>query len=156
MDNKQKEGSFRKAKTIVDRHLKFRLRSEQELRDTLTTRNLPAPIIEQTIRHFKGLGLIDDRLFARQWTFSRLKKPFGLNRIRLELKKMGIDQKIIQDVTNETSQQYDELAIVTPLAQRRVQKYHDVEPEKIKQRIYGYLSRRGFNTDIILKAIKDI
>ena len=92
-DNTNNEKSIRKAKIIAYRLLKFRSRSECELRDKLFAKNLPTPIAEQAIRYFKELELIDDELFARQWTSSRMKKPFGLGRIRLELQKRALRQK---------------------------------------------------------------
>ncbi len=156
MDHANSEESIRKAKIIVFRLLKFRSRSEQELRDKLRAKNLSSPIAEQTIRYFKDCKLIDDRLFARQWTSSRMKKPFGLGRIRLELHKKGIGAEIIEDVLQKAGYQYDELAIVIPLAQHRAAQYTKVSPEKIRQRVYGYLLRRGFSGDAVMKAVKSI
>ncbi len=156
MENTNNEEGIRKAKKIVYRLLKFRMRSEQELRDKLSIKNLPTPIAEQTICYFKELELIDDVEFARQWTSSRMKKPFGLGRIRLELQKKGIDAGIIDKVLVEAGHQYDELAIVTPLAKHRASKYKNVSPEKIRHRVYGYLLRRGFSTGSVIKALKSI
>ena len=148
--------NFCKARNIVFRLLKFRLRSEQELRDTLTAKSLPAPAVEQTIRYFKDIDLINDRVFAQQWISSRLKKPFGLNRIQLELKKKGIEADIIQEAIRKIMDDYDEQAIVTGLMQHRLNQYKGVDTDKIKQRMYGYLLRRGFNSNIIFKAIKTL
>ena len=156
MNNTNDEEGIRKAKKIVFRLLKFRMRSEQELRDKLSIKNLPIPIAEQAIRYFKDCELIDDRLFARQWTSSRMKKPFGLGRIRLELQKKGIDAAIIEEVLTDAGRQYNELAVVLPLAQHQASKYNNVSVEKIRQRVYGYLSRRGFSASIVLKATKDL
>ena len=96
MNNTNDEEGIRKAKKIVFRLLKFRMRSEQELRDKLSIKNLPIPIAEQAIRYFKYCELIDDRLFARQWTSSRMKKPFGFGRIRLELQKRVLMQRSLK------------------------------------------------------------
>jgi len=156
MDNKEKEERFLKARNSVFRLLNFRLRSEGELREKLAEKSLPIPVIEQTIQYFKDLGLVDDRVFAKQWTASRLKKPFGINRIRLELRKKGISAEIIQETLKEATGRYNELEIVTELANNRALKYKDCDPEKIQQRVYGYLSRRGFSTNTIIKAVKKL
>ena len=116
-DNTKTEEHLNKARQIVYQLLKFRLRSEQELRNKLNQRKLPGPIAEQTIRYFKEIDLVDDNVFARQWISSRLKKPFGLNRIRLELKQKGIDSEIINGALKDTAAHYDELEVVTELAQ---------------------------------------
>ena len=150
------EEHFRKAQTTVYRLLKFRMRSEKELRDKLEQKKLPGAIIQQVIGHFKSLKLVDDRLFARQWISSRLKKPFGPNRIRLELKKKGIDPETAEDAFKEIAGHYNEADVVNALAKYRASKYNDTDPEKIRQRVYGYLLRRGFNMSTIMKAIKTL
>jgi regulatory protein len=156
MDKTEQEEGLNKAKTIVYRLLNIRLRSERELHEKLASQKLPNSIIEQALRYFKDLDLVDDRQFAQQWTTSRLKKPFGLNRIRIELKQKGIPTAIIQEALKEASQDYNELATAVKLAQHRVGKYKNIEPEKVRQRVYGYLQRRGFNTGTIVKAIETI
>lgn len=156
MNSAKDAEDIRKAKKIVFRLLKFRSRSERELRDKLNIKDLPTPIVEQTIHYFKDQELIDDRLFARQWTSSRMKKPYGLGRIRLELQQKGIDSEIIDEALTEAGYQYDELAIVIPLARHQASKYSNVGMEKIRHRVYGFLLRRGFNPNAALKAIKGI
>ena len=152
-DSKQ---SLLKAKQTVYKLLDFRLRSEQELRDKLKSKALPVPIIEQTIDYFHELDLVNDQRFAREWISSRLKKPFGLNRIRLELQKKGIDALIIQEALNTASEEFNELETVTALARHRAKKYKGLEPQKLKQRLYGYLTRRGFTANTVLKAINSL
>jgi regulatory protein len=156
LNREESEERFRKAQTVVDRLLKFRLRSEQELREKLSRTGFPESTITQTIQHFRDLKLVDDRLFARQWISSRLKKPFGLARIRLELKKKGIDPDLIEQALSEATENYDELEIVTALAKHRASKYPKTDPEKIPQRVYGYLLRRGFSMGNIIKAVKTL
>ncbi len=152
----ENEERFRKAKMIVFRLLKFRLRSEKELQRRLKEKKLPSSIIKQTIRHFKDCELIDDHTFAQQWISSRLKKPFGINRIRLELREKGVDRDLIEETLSEATSNYEELEIVTELARHRTSKYKSNDSEKTKQRIYGYLLRRGFSLNNIIKAIKTL
>ena len=156
MGNSEKEEQFQKAQNTVFRLLKFRLHSEKEICDKLKAKKLPVAVINKTIRHFKNLDLIDDRQFAQHWTASCLKRPFGINRIRLELKKKGINPDIIDEVIKTVTGQYDELEVVIQLAKYRASKYKNVDPQKVKQRVYAYLVRRGFKMNIIIKAIKNI
>jgi regulatory protein len=150
------EERFRKAQQTVYRLLKFRLRSEKELQRKLSEKKLPRTIIKQTIRHFEDLQLINDRTFAQQWISSRLKKPFGINRIRLELREKGIAPNIVEEALNAKLENYDEFDVVLELAQYRASKYKNDDPQKTKQRIYGYLLRRGFSPSNIIKAINTL
>lgn len=147
---------LRKAQSIVYRLLKYRLYSEHEIREKLKSRKLPAPIIKRTIQTFKELALIDDGQFARQWIASRLKKPFGPNRIRQELKTKGIDQDIIDRALKEATLEYDEPAVALGCARRRAALSRTDDPEKTKQRVYAYLCRRGFSMNSIMQAIKTL
>lgn len=156
MGNKNKEELTCKARNAVFRLLKFRSRSEKEIHEKLKVKKLPDPVIKQTIAYFKDLDLINDHQFAKDWTSSRLKKPFGINRIRLELKKKGIDPTVIEATITDATDKYDEFEVVTRLARYRASKYKNIDPEKIQQRVYGYLLRRGFNLSVILKAIKTL
>ncbi len=147
---------LKKAKMDVCRLLKYRLRSEQELRDKLITKNISESTINETITYFKDLDCINDRLFCRQWITSRLKKPFGFNRIQFELKNKGIPKNIIDEEFQKLTLDYSEINTVVELAQRRILKYKNVEPEKQKQRLFGFLARRGYNSSTIMKALKEI
>jgi len=150
------EKLLKRACGYADRLFKIRLRSEHELREKLKIRDYPPAIIDQTVQFFREMDLINDRRFARAWISSRLKRPFGLRRIRIELKKKEISADIIEDECTEASSGYEELEIVEDLAKHRATKYINLDPLKTKQRLYGYLQRRGFNTNTIIKAIKNI
>lgn len=156
MEINEKEKDVRKARKIVFRLLKFRLRSEGEVREKLAAGNIPAPLIEPTIERFKDLKLIDDHQFAKEWIASRLKRPLGINRIRQELRKKGIEKTMIEASLKAAVNSYDEEAVVTELAQHRMTKYKDIDPQKSKQRVYGYLQRRGFNTNTIIQVIQKL
>lgn len=143
------------ARKIVFRLLKVRHRSCQEIIVKLQHKMIPDHIIKDTIKYFKGLELIDDRQFARSWISSRLKKPYGSNRIRCELKNKGIDPETIErEVRGLTeTRDYSEIEILENLARKRAIKYKGLDLEKRKARLYGYLLRRGFNTHNIVKVI---
>ncbi|OGX37486.1 MAG: hypothetical protein A3C36_06350 [Omnitrophica WOR_2 bacterium RIFCSPHIGHO2_02_FULL_52_10] len=156
MAKAEQEEGFNKAKSIVYRLLNIRLRSEHELRAKLVSKKLPHSIVEQAIRYFRGLDLVNDRQFARQWIASRLKKPFGFNRIRLELTEKGIPAAVIQETLDEASKDYDEWTTAAQLAQHRARKYRNIDADKVRRRLYGYLQRRGFKTSTIVKVIRNI
>ena len=143
-------------KTIVFRMLKLRLYSEKEIRDRLKKKQIEPQVIDDTVRYFKDLEFIDDRKFAKQWIVSRLMKPFGLSRIQFELKVKGIDDDVIAEEFAAAGKNFLEDEVVLKLAQKRASVYHRIPKEKVKQRVYGYLVRRGFGSYAIGKAIREI
>lgn len=145
-----------KARESVYRLLKYRPRSEKEIADKLKIQGFDEATIDETIRYFKSLKVIDDRQFARGWISSRLNKPFGSKRIHYELSQKGISLPIIKEELSKAFDAYSEADAVLNLARKRAQKYKNIEPAKAKQRLFGYLSRRGFCAETIYKAIDQL
>ena len=144
---------FQKAKAYAFLLLKFRLRSEKEIVERLKKKKFAPEVIDQTVSFLKSKSFIDDGLFAKAWVDSRLKKPFGLNRVVRELRIKGITEEIIQGQVNCFKEDYPEKEIVFALAKERSKRFKGVEPQKARQRLYGYLLRRGFSVDTVIDAI---
>ena len=144
------------AKNAIFRLLKIRLRSEHEVRERLKQKGFSSEIIEEATTYFCELDLLNDQHFTQRWIESRLKKPYGFRRIKQELQLKGIAPEIIQSEIDHAAENFVENDIVTELALHRVSKYHGVAPDKIKQRVYAYLVRRGFNSRAITKAVQNL
>ncbi|HCI44970.1 MAG TPA: hypothetical protein DE315_05525 [Candidatus Omnitrophica bacterium] len=144
------------AKNYIYRLLKIRFRSEREVRDKLRQKGFSEPTADEAVGYFKGIDLVNDRLFAQKWITWRLAKPFGLKRVRLELKEKGVAPELIEEQFAQVKPDYAEEEVVARLAKRQAAKHSGVPREKMKQRVYGYLMRRGFNPAAVFKAIKDI
>jgi len=136
--------------------LKFRLRSENELKLRLRQKGFSEELSQDTVNFLKDKEFIDDRVFARSWVAARLKRPFGLRKIRQELVQKGLDQEIIENSLSQVKEDYHESQIVSQLAQQRYSKLKGIEPLKAKARVYAYLIRRGFASDIVSDIVKSL
>lgn len=145
-----------KARAYAFLLLKFRLRSENELRARLKQKGFSAELAESTVNFLKDKEFIDDRVFARGWVSSRLKRPLGLRKIRQELVQKGLAKEVIQEALAQANEDYPESQIVSQLAKQRFSKLKSIAPLKAKARVYGYLMRRGFAPDIIQEAMKEL
>ncbi|HNW39815.1 MAG TPA: regulatory protein RecX [Candidatus Omnitrophota bacterium] len=145
-----------KARAYAFLLLKFRLRSENELKSRLKQKGFPEDLAADTVNFLKDKEFIDDRVFAKGWVSSRLKRPLGLRKIKQELAQKGIAKEIIQDALAQASQQYSENQIVSQLAKQRFSRLKDIEPLKAKARVYGYLMRRGFSPDVVGDVVKQL
>lgn len=135
--------------------LNIRPRSEQEIRDRLRQKNLSVSDVDRTVQYFKQLELLDDREFARQWISSRLRKPFGPQRIRLELRRKGVSEEIVDEELPDQMQAHPEEAAITELISGRIHLYEGIDPVKRKRRLVAFLQRRGFSLGAIMKAMND-
>ncbi|MDD5560520.1 MAG: regulatory protein RecX [Candidatus Omnitrophica bacterium] len=143
-----------KAKEYAFLLLKFRLRSEKELAQRLRQKGFSEELSQETVNFLKDKHFIDDRVFARGWVSSRLKRPFGLRRIKQELMQKGLDKQVIEEAFVQAKEDYDETGIVKQLAEQRLAKLKNIEPLKAKARVYAYLMRRGFSPDLISNVLR--
>jgi regulatory protein len=147
---------LRKAKTAVYRMLKIRPRSEKEIVDKLRQKSFSDSLIDPLLVELKAAGLINDADFARGWTRSRLNKPFGLVRIRQELREKGIDAETLETAVAQAAQDYDETAAVLKLGRQRLRQYQGLERTAAQRRLFGYLARRGFKSGTAAKAVREL
>jgi len=145
-----------KAKRVVLHLLKYRARSRKEILDRLKRKNFSQNTIDQVLDYCNKLDLIDDEAFASSWMNSRLRKPLGLRRISFELKTKGISDEIIQQSKDKIKENYNEYEAVSDLAKDKFKKLKNLEPNKAKSRVYGFLLRRGFSPDIVNEVISQL
>jgi regulatory protein len=136
------------------RLLKFRPRSEQEIRQSLKRRAFSPSSIEETVFYLKKAGFLDDALFARLWIEDRLKKFFGFKRVLYELKEKGIEKGLIDAVFSETVKDLRESDFIEEVVRRKLEKLKGLDPLKVKTRLYGFLMRRGFPQSSIMDVLR--
>lgn len=136
--------------------LKFRLRSEKELEARLKQKGFSLQLSQDTVNFLKEKEFIDDRVFAKAWVASRLKRQFGLRRIKQELIQKGISKEIIEDLLVEAKECFSESQTARQLAQERFLKLKNIEPQKARARVYGYLMRRGFSPEIVSEIVNKL
>ncbi|PIP20218.1 MAG: hypothetical protein COX40_05920 [Candidatus Omnitrophica bacterium CG23_combo_of_CG06-09_8_20_14_all_40_11] len=147
---------LQKAKNYAFLLLKFRLRSEREIRQRLEKKKFNPEIIEEALVFLKEKKFIDDNYFAKAWIESRIKKPLGIRRLKTELRIKGIDKAIIDTKINETKKSYFEEDVVREIAADRLNKLKDIDPQKAKRRVYAYLLRRGFSPEVVIDVISQL
>ena len=136
--------------------LKFRPRSEKEIRERLIRKNFSADIIEKTVSFLKEKKFINDRLFAEAWIDYRINKPLGLRRLQKELSGKGIDKQIIIRCIENIKKDYSEESVVERIAREKIVSLKGIDRRKAKTRIYAYLLRRGFSPYVVLDVVNRI
>lgn len=152
-DDRQK---LSKAKTIAFRYLKVRERSVFELRQKMTVKKVSKEVIDQVIDFLLVKKFLDDRIFSRNWIRYRQGRPFGSQRIRLELRQKGISEEIIAEELSAAFDGMDQTGMLEDLARRRAARYKRDDPVCRKKKVFDFLARRGFDLDVIKRAIKNI
>lgn len=147
---------LQKAKNYAFLLLKFRLRSEKEIAQRLKQKGFAQGTIEQVVSFLREKQFLDDKIFARTWIESRLKRPFGIRRIKEELKIKGVAPQTISEEWGQLRDKYPEEQIVFEIARQKFSKLRNIDKVKAKSRIYGYLLRRGFSAELVMDAINKL
>lgn len=133
--------------------ISFRPRSEKEVRDYFKKKKIGDSEIEKLIEKAKSLNLINDLDFASWWLEQRQTfRPKGPRLLKLELKQKGIADEIIDQLLSQKSPQ-SEFQTALALAQKKLVSLKNYDPKIQKQKLLGFLLRRGFDFDEAKSAV---
>ena len=149
------EAALLKAKSDALRLISFQPRSIEELKMRLKQKKHAPELVEEVLATLKKQGLIDDEKFAQLFANSKVSKPVGRRRLEGDMKKKGLKAEVISK-TLAGLEDYDEKKMARELAQSRYQRIKDLPAQKIKARLFGLLSRRGFRSDTIYAVVAEL
>ena len=133
--------------------LSYRPRSSDEVRRNLGDKDFAEKTIEATLERLEDVGLVDDLEFARYWVEQRQEfKPRGAAMLRHELRQKGIDRRIIDQVVTTI----DEQQLADRAARAWVERKRHLDPQEAKQKLYGYLVRRGFAYSVVRETLSGL
>jgi regulatory protein len=131
--------------------LGYRPRSEAEIRTRLEKRGYTGGEIERVIERLKNLKLVNDAAFAEYWKENRNNfKPRGQRMLKLELRHKGLDPGTI----SEAVEGIDELENARRAAEAKARSLPATDYLLFRQKLGGYLQRRGFDYGVISKIVK--
>ncbi|MBN1384217.1 MAG: regulatory protein RecX [Elusimicrobia bacterium] len=126
--------------------------SEKEIRDKLQ-RNYNNTVIDRVINKLKDMKLIDDSKFAQEWADYRLRLNKSKLFIKRELLRKGITGEKITEVLNSFNINEKESAYEA--IRNKLPRYKKLEPVKAKNKIFQFLTRKGFPYDIIEEILEE-
>lgn len=136
----------------VLRFLGPRPRSEREVRQRLSRHEFAQELIDRAVEKVRGLGLIDDTAFAEYWIDQRqTHRPRGARLLKLELRQKGLDGALAGRAVGDLG---DEAATAYRAAARRAASLRGLDERTFKQRLGGFLQRRGFEYESSAAAIR--
>lgn len=134
--------------------LGYRPRSSAEVRQNLDRRGMAGELIDATVARLQENGLLDDAQFARQWVENRDEfRPRSQAALRLELRRKGLDDEVIQAAL-ETG--VDEDALARQAARKQAHRYAGLEWQEFRQKLSGFLARRGFSYEVIAPVLSEV
>jgi regulatory protein len=125
--------------------LNYRPRTESEVRQNLKKHKAPEETISYVMERLNRSGLVNDASFAEAWVENRSQlHPRSRRAISFELQQKGVDRQLIDQAVEKIDD--EEQAYQAALKQSR--KLKDLEWQTFRQKLYGFLARRGFNYEV--------
>ena len=147
-----------KAKQRAMNYLAHKPRTETEVRRKLQRDDLPPGVIDQVIERLYELSYLDDQEYAYEYVRRRFaSKGYGPVRIRSELQERGVERHLVEAALDAELVAEDVTTAARAVAQKRWARLDDDEdPRKRRNKLYGYLKRRGYTYDTIRTVIDDV
>ncbi|NMA75699.1 MAG: regulatory protein RecX [Actinomycetales bacterium] len=146
------------------RLLSTRRRTEGEMRDRLTQREVPAAIAHEVMGRIDRAGLIDDAAFAHEWVQQRRElRSLGDEALRRELEKKSVEATIIASALASGDGEDDEEEqrcrdLVRSRIRNRDRQQLRVERDgahrrRLSRRLDALLTRKGYPGDLAVRVI---
>jgi regulatory protein len=133
-------------------------RTRRDLERRLKEKDFDAVTIASTLDRLAEVGLVDDVEYARAWLAGRWgRRPSGWRRLEQELRAKGVAQEDAQrarEVLGERGGAPDEVESAAKLVAQARRRYARLDPQVQRQRLYALLARRGYDSDIIRRALE--
>lgn len=150
------EQDYRKALNVALRLLTRRDHSKYELARKLKQRGIRPEVIDKVILACEEYDYINDDRAARLFIGQLIRKGYGNNRIRHELKMKGLRGKRISGIIGEILSEYDERESAEGIVQKYAKKFErESDPQKRKEKVYRFLYARGFSKEVILELMRE-
>ncbi len=141
----------------ISKFLRLRPRSQAEIKGRLEKYGYQGEVVDQVMKSMVGSGLVDDWQFAKWWVnegIYRAKK--GRKRLKSELLMRGVEKEIIESTLQEIYREGDDFERARELVRRKYYITSKVQESKAKEKILGFLTRRGFTNNIALEVWKSL
>ena len=143
------------AKTAALRLLKFRPRSEAELKSRLAEKGFGDETVQAVVEEMRRTGLVGDARFARYAATQAAVKPVGRRLILNRLREKGIPPELAEEAARAATEGKDDLERAREAAGRRAGALEGLSRAAAQRRLFGYLSRRGFSSEVVYKVVKE-
>ncbi len=146
--------AYLRGKEQALRFLRFRARTEKEVREKLKKSGFDEGVTQQIIEFLKEYGFVNDEQFARQMIESQRQK-YGKNRIIQELSRKGISEEFIQKGIAELDDE-EEYEKALRLAQKKKEEIRDADPRKAYGKVGRYLIQKGYDYELTVKVLNKV
>lgn len=143
--------ALQQALRLLHRWLRYRPRTEAEVRAALERRGFSPRVVEAALAQARAWRWLDDQAFALLWVEQRARsRPRARWILEQELAQRGVPQEHIQQAL---AQVQDEDLLHQAL-EKALRRYRSSPAEQARRKVVAYLQRRGFTYEQIRRALE--
>ncbi|WP_343524127.1 regulatory protein RecX [Pedobacter sp.] len=132
----------------------YQERSQQEVRYKLVEWGMRGEELEEIITELIVNNFLNEERFAKSYVSGKFNiKHWGRLKIKQGLKLKGVPDKILQKAIYSIDED-DYVQTIARLALKKAESLSENDPFKRKNKLMSYLQAKGFETDLILLALK--
>jgi regulatory protein len=139
--------------------LAFQARSSRDLRRKLVQKGEVEAHAQAAVERLVAAGLLDDAEYARQVARSKVAgQGASKRRLQQELFKRGVERGVADAAIGEvlSDEGVDEGEIVERFARKKLKSLAALDAPTRRRRLYAYLARRGYEGDVIRRAMSRV
>lgn len=131
-------------------------RTRAQLAEAMAKRRVPDDVANRVLDRFEEVGLVDDAAFAAAWVSSRqANRGLAPRALATELRKKGVAEPVISEAVALVDRDDVESA-ARALVRRKARASVGLPTEARMRRLAGMLARKGYPSDIALRAVRDV
>jgi regulatory protein len=132
-------------------------RTRSDLTKRLHDKGYAAPVVDEILDRLAAVGLVDDVEYARAFLRGRWgRRAAGWRRLEQDLRGRGIAADDIASARLSLEADIgavDEVSSARRVIEQAERRYARLDPRLRRQRLYALLQRRGFDGDVIRRAL---
>lgn len=153
----QKEEESWSIREYLIRLLGRRDHASHELRLKGIKKGYDSEILDQIIAELEAKKYINNYAFAKKYAHDKFRfNNWGPNKIKAELSKKKIGKSTIAQVLDEEFDQQSKIETINELIEKKKPSLLRTDPEKRRKKIFDYLFRKGYHSQIILNQIDQL
>ena len=136
--------------------LAFRARSSAELARSLVRKGEAREHVEWAVARLVDQGLLDDAAFAQSFTRAKvLGAGRSRRRVQQDLARKGVARAVSDAAIDAVfaDEAVDQRTVVEAAARKKMRMLAKLDPAVRRRRLYGFLARRGYDSDDIRAAM---
>lgn len=141
-------------KEYLIRLLGRRDHASHELRLKGMKKGYDSDVLNEIISDLEDNGYVNNLAFAQKYAHDKFKfNEWGPNKIRIELIKKQVDKHTIEDVLDKEINHNEVIKSIERLILKKKPALLRTSEEKRRKKIFDYLFRKGYDSNVILKEI---